>query len=138
MKEHILVTGGAGFIGSHIVDALIAKGYRVRIVDHLSHQAHPDGQPSYLNPQAEYIWGDLQDVALVEHALEGIEFVIHQAAALGIGQSMYDIRHFAAANVLGTATLLEGIIHHRRSIIRKLIVASSMAVYGEGAYQCPS
>lgn len=137
MQEHILVTGGAGFIGSHIVDALIEEGNRVRVIDHLSPQVHPDGPPTYLHPRAEYIWGDLHDAALVDKALDTINVVIHQAAAVGVGQSMYEIRRYVTANVLGTATLLEGIVNHRHSI-RKLLVASSMSVYGEGAYICPN
>lgn len=135
MEEQILVTGGAGFIGSYIVDALVSGGYRVRVVDHLSAQVHPKGIPDYLNFNAEYMWGDLQDPALVAKAIKGIDAVIHQAAAVGVGQSMYDIRHYTATNVLGTATLLEGIVENRYSI-HKLVVASSMSVYGEGAYRC--
>jgi dTDP-L-rhamnose 4-epimerase len=135
MGEHILVTGGAGFIGSYIVDALIEQGCRVRVIDLLAPQVHPDGPPGYLNSEAEYIWGDLQDEALVDRALDGIDVVIHQAAAVGVGQSMYAIRHYAAANVLGTATLLERITRRSRPL-QKLIVASSMSVYGDGAYLC--
>jgi dTDP-L-rhamnose 4-epimerase len=133
-KRNILVTGGAGFIGSHLVDALIARGHRVRILDVLSPQVHVTGEPPHLNRDAEFIRGDVCDAGVVEKALEGVEVVYHQAAEVGVGQSMYEIQKYVRANDLGTAVLLEALVK-RRSQIRKLIVASSMSIYGEGAYR---
>lgn len=134
MTKHILVTGGAGFIGSHLVDALVERGHRVRILDAVVPQVHVAGEPQYLNPAAEFIRGDVCDAALIEKALEGVEAVYHEAAEVGVGQSMYEIHRYVRANDLGTAVLLEALIK-RRSQIRKLIVASSMSIYGEGAYR---
>jgi len=130
----ILVTGGAGFIGSHLVDALVARGHRVRILDAVAPQVHVTGEPQYLNPEAEFIRGDVCDPAALDGAVEGVDVVYHQAAEVGVGQSMYEIRKFVRANDLGTAVLLEALVK-RRSQIRKLIVASSMSIYGEGAYR---
>src|SRR5262245_5559745 len=131
-KHQILVTGGAGFIGSHLVDALIARGHRVRVLDALSPQVHVMGEPAYLNQEAEFIHGDVCDARLVEDALDGVDVVYHEAAEVGVGQSMYEIQKFVRANDLGAAVLLEALVK-RRSQIRKLIVASSMSIYGEGA-----
>lgn len=134
---NILVTGGAGFIGSHLVDELIKRDHRVRILDALVSQVHEDGQPEHLNPAAEFIRGDVNDAGLVAKSLDGIEVVFHEAAEVGVGQSMYEVDRYVRANDLGTAVLLEQIIK-RRSQIKKLIVASSMSIYGEGAYNCGS
>jgi dTDP-L-rhamnose 4-epimerase len=133
--SNILVTGGAGFIGSHIVDALIERGHRVTVLDALVDQVHSDGGPQYVNPGAEFLQGDVCDAALVDRALEGVEVVYHKAAEVGVGQSMYEIARYVRANDLGTAVLLEAIVK-RRPQIRKLVVASSMSIYGEGAYAC--
>ena len=133
----ILVTGGAGFIGSHLVDALVAAGHRVRILDVLDPQVHEGQTPSYLNPQADYLWGDVRDRAALRKALAQIEVVFHQAAAVGVGQSMYQIERYVQANAVGTAMLLDVIVNDRLPI-KKLIVASSMSVYGEGRYRCAS
>lgn len=134
---NVLVTGGAGFIGSHLTDALVASGHRVRILDALVPQVHSDKAPDYLNPDAEFMRGDVCDSETVDRALEGIEVVYHQAAEVGVAQSMYEIQKYARANQLGTAVLLEAIIERRASIC-KLVVASSNTIYGEGAYHCPS
>ena len=137
-KANVLVTGGAGFIGSHLVDALVEQGYRVRVLDALVPQVHgEDAKPSYLNSAAEFIYGDVCDRQLVSDALEGIDVVFHEAAEVGVGQSMYEIERYVRANDLGTAVLLEAILA-RRPQIKKLIVASSMSIYGEGAYTCES
>jgi dTDP-L-rhamnose 4-epimerase len=132
---NILVTGGAGFIGSHLVDALIAKGHRVRILDSLVEQVHGDAVPPHLNQFAEFVRGDVCDPQVVANALDGIDVVYHQAAEVGVGQSMYEIVRYVKANDLGTAVLLEEMIK-RPEQFRKLVVASSMSIYGEGAYRC--
>ena len=135
-KANVLVTGGAGFIGSHLVDALVEHGHRVRVLDALVSQVHGENaQPEYLNPDAEFIQGDVCDRALVDKALDGIDVVFHEAAEVGVGQSMYEIERYVRANDLGTAVILEAILA-RRPQIKKLVVASSMSIYGEGAYKC--
>ncbi len=137
-KANVLVTGGAGFIGSHLVDALVEQGHNVRVLDALVPQVHgEDAKPSYLNSAAEFMQGDVCDKELVHDALEGIDVVFHEAAEVGVGQSMYEIERYVRANDLGTAVLLEAILA-RRPQIKKLIVASSMSIYGEGAYTCES
>ncbi|HEV8430622.1 MAG TPA: NAD-dependent epimerase/dehydratase family protein [Pyrinomonadaceae bacterium] len=132
---NILVTGGAGFIGSHIVDALIERGHRVRVLDALVEQVHGGAGPQHLNPNAEFLKGDVCDPELVDRALEGVDVVYHKAAEVGVGQSMYEIARYVKANDFGTAVLLEAIVK-RRPQIQKLVVASSMSIYGEGAYAC--
>jgi dTDP-L-rhamnose 4-epimerase len=134
-KLNVLVTGGAGFIGSHLVDALIAQGNRVRVLDALLPQVHGDGPPRYLHPAAEFIRGNVCDAELVHQSLEDIDVVYHEAAEVGVGQSMYEIVRYVRTNDLGTSILLEELVRRRKQI-RKLIVASSMSIYGEGAYQC--
>ncbi|HET9529639.1 MAG TPA: NAD-dependent epimerase/dehydratase family protein, partial [Blastocatellia bacterium] len=134
-RLNILVTGGAGFIGSHLVDALVGAGHRVRVFDLLVPQVHTAGGPLYLNPEAEFIRGDVCDTELLTRALDRIDVIYHEAAEVGVGQSMYEIQRYVRANDLGTAALLETLIP-RRETIRKLVVASSMSIYGEGAYHC--
>ncbi|HOE97120.1 MAG TPA: NAD-dependent epimerase/dehydratase family protein [Candidatus Sumerlaeota bacterium] len=138
--QHVLVTGGAGFIGSHIVDALLERGHRVRVLDSLDPQVHgpgADGPPAYLNPAVEFVRGDVRDADALDRALDGIEVVFHQAAAVGVAQSMYAIRAYTDTNVMGTATLLELIVGRHRDHVRKMVVASSMSIYGEGKYLDP-
>lgn len=127
----VLITGGAGFIGSHAADALLAAGYEVRLFDNLSPQVHGTQRkrPAYLNNEAELIVGDITDQLAVERALRGVDMVLHLAAAVGVGQSMYDIEPYVRTNELGTAVLLQAL--SRRSV-QRLVVASSMSVYGEG------
>jgi Nucleoside-diphosphate-sugar epimerases len=132
---NILVTGGAGFVGSHLADALIEKGHRVRILDSLVKQVHGGKIPAHLNKEAEFIRADVCDAEAVAKALEGIDAVYHQAAAVGVVQSMYEIPRFVEANDLGTAVLLDEIVK-RRDRIRKLVVASSMSIYGESTHFC--
>lgn len=133
----ILVTGGAGFIGSHIVDALIEEGHTVRVLDTLEPQVH--GQrttpPDYLNPKADFYHGSIDDPEILSKVLPGIDVLFHEAALVGVGQSMYDINRYVEGNSRATAFMLEYLIHHPELRPSKLIVASSMSIYGEGAYQ---
>src|SRR5258708_7219862 len=135
MSKNILVTGGAGFVGSHLVDALIAAGHRVRVLDSLTPQVHGEEVPSYLSSEAHLMRGDVRDADAVRRALEGAEIVFHLAAAVGVGQSMYEITHYMGTNTQGTAVLLQEML--ARSVrVEKLVVASSMSIYGEGRYLC--
>ena len=136
MTAQVLVTGGAGFVGSHLVDALLAAGHRVRILDSLEAQVHGGDKqaPDYLNPEAELVRGSVLDIDTVRRALEGIDVVFHQAALVGVGQSMYDIARYCQVNTGGAGVLLQQIVNQRERI-RKVIVASSMSIYGEGAYR---
>ena len=131
----VLVTGGAGFIGSHLVDALVEEGHDVRILDSLVEQVHGGKVPEHLNKDAEFIKGDVCDADAVSKALEDVEVVYHQAAEVGVGQSMYEIVRYVKANDLGTAVLLEEMIK-RPGQFKKIVVASSMSIYGEGVYKC--
>jgi dTDP-L-rhamnose 4-epimerase len=133
MSRRVLITGGAGFIGSHVADELIARGYKVRALDSLISQVHGDSRrPSYLAPEVELVVGDVRDPWAVRSALEGVEVVFHFAARVGVGQSMYEIMEYTSVNNVGTAVLLEGLIENP---VQRLIVASSMSVYGEGLYR---
>jgi dTDP-L-rhamnose 4-epimerase len=134
--RHVLVTGGAGFVGSHLVDALLARGDRVRILDNLDPQVHGPGRrpPPWLPPDAELQVGDMRDPAAVRRALEGVEVVFHLAAAVGVGQSMYRVADYTAANTMGTAHLLQALVEDRGAVER-VVVASSMSIYGEGRYR---
>src|SRR5919112_4834053 len=136
MSNQILITGGAGFIGSHLADALLSRGHRVRALDNLSPQVHgaDAARPDYLNEEVELVQGDVRDPDAVRRALKGIDVVYHLAAAVGVGQSMYEIAQYTAVNNLGTAVLLEALVARP---VARLIVASSMSLYGEGLYQCP-
>jgi dTDP-L-rhamnose 4-epimerase len=132
----ILVTGGGGFVGSHLVDALLGAGHEVRVLDNLYEEVHGKAakRPDYLNAGAELQIGDVRDRDAVRRALEGVEIVFHLAAIVGVGQSMYEMQRYVSANSLGAAVLLEEIVA-RRDRIRKMLVASSMSIYGEGAYR---
>ena len=136
-SSRILVTGGAGFIGSHLVDALVECGHPVRILDSIVPQVHGDKLPEHLNKDAEFVRADVCDANAVAKALDGIEVIYHQAAEVGVGQSMYEIVRYVKANDLGTAVLLEEVVK-RASQFKKIVVASSMSIYGEGAYKKPS
>jgi dTDP-L-rhamnose 4-epimerase len=134
-ERSVLVTGGAGFVGSHLVDALLARGDRVRIFDNLDPQVHGPARraPAWLSPEAELMVGDMRDADAVRRALDGVDTVFHLAAAVGVGQSMYQIADYTATNTLGTAHLLQALVDERREL-RRLVVASSMSIYGEGRY----
>ena len=133
----VLITGGAGFIGSHLADRLLADGHDVRAFDNLDPQVHlQGGRPEYLDPEVELQTGDVRDRDAVRRALEGMDAVVHFAAAVGVGQSMYEIERYTSVNAIGAAIVLEEAIE-RRDAIRKLLVASSMSIYGEGQYRNP-
>jgi len=132
----VLVTGGAGFIGMHLVDALLAEGERVRVLDNLDPLAHPSGEPpAHFPAEAELVVGDLRDRAAVDGVLGGVDRVFHLGGVVGNGESMVHVRKAVDVNCGGTATLLEAAIE-RRDTVRRVVVASSMVVYGEGAYRC--
>jgi dTDP-L-rhamnose 4-epimerase len=139
--KRILVTGGAGFIGSHLVDALVSQGHAVRVLDSLDPQVHgvaagPVSIAGHVDSGAvEFIHGDVRDASIVSSAIDGIDLVSHQAAAVGVGQSMYRIADYVRANCEGTGVLLQAIIERARPVER-LVVASSMSIYGEGQYRC--
>ena len=134
--RQILVTGGAGYIGSHLVDALVARQYRVTVLDNLEPQVHRSGSwPSYANPQARYVQGDVRDRSVLEPLVVASDAVVHFAAAVSVGQSMYQIDRYVDANTRGTALLLDVLVNAKHDV-RKVIVASSIGVYGEGAYRC--
>ena len=128
-----LVTGGAGLIGSHIVDLLVREGWKVRVLDNLEPNTHKRGKPNWINPNAEFIEGDMRDRETITAALEKIDIVFHQAA---YGGYMPEISKYVHVNSLGTAQMLE-VIRERSLPIQKIIVASSQAVYSEGAGSCP-
>lgn len=134
MAKRVLITGGAGFIGSHVADELLRHGYAVRALDCLSPQVHGqrEGRPDYLDPEVELIVGDLRDRELVRRVLRDVDAVYHLAAKVGVGQSMYQIAEYTAANNLATAILMEEIIDRR---VERVVVASSMSIYGEGLYR---
>lgn len=131
MSEQVLITGGAGFIGSHLADALLARGHRVRALDNLTSQVHGPGclAPEHLSREVEVRVGDVRDPVAVRKALVGVDSVVHLAAAVGVGQSMYELQHYLSTNGVGTGVLLEALLERP---VRRLVVASSMSVYGEG------
>src|SRR4051812_21904011 len=135
MKK-ILITGGAGFIGSHLADELLREGYEVRVLDSLSSQVHgPNGKrPGYLDPEVELVVGDVRDESALKNSLRGIDAVFHFAAMVGVGQSMYEVTKYTSVNNEGTATLLQALIEKP---VERLVVASSMSLYGEGLYRTP-
>jgi dTDP-L-rhamnose 4-epimerase len=132
----ILVTGGAGYIGSHLVDGLVAREYRVTVLDNLVPQVHRSGTwPSYANPKATYVRGDVRDRAVFEPLVLDADAVVHFAAAVSVGQSMYQVDRYVDVNTRGTALLLDILVNAKHHV-EKVIVASSIGVYGEGAYHC--
>ncbi len=135
--KKILVTGGAGFIGSFIVDELVARGHEVVIFDNLDAQVHGGKKPPYLNKKAKFVLGDVQELDAIKKVLhaEKPEVIYHEAAAVGVGQSMYEIRRYVSVNDIGAANLLQAVLESNLPI-KKLIVASSMSIYGEGRYSC--
>ena len=132
----VLVTGGAGYIGSHLVDALVTREYEVTILDSLEPQVHRSGTwPSYANPRARYVQGDVRNREVFEPLVVEADAVVHFAAAVSVGQSMYQVDRYVDVNTRGTALLLD-ILVNRKHHVEKVLVASSIGVYGEGAYRC--
>ena len=130
--EHVLITGGAGFIGRFIADELLRRGNKVRVLDSLIEQVHGETDGSkMLNPEAELVRGDVRDKAAVAQALKGVDSIIHLAAEVGVGQSMYEVERYTSTNDVGTAVLFEALIADRK---RRVVTASSMSIYGEGLY----
>jgi dTDP-L-rhamnose 4-epimerase len=136
-SERILVTGGAGFIGSFLVDLLVEQGENVTILDSLDPQVHPHGKPEHLNPHAEFIQGNILDRDLFTSLIARSDLIYHLASAVGVGQSQYQIDHYVDTNTHGTARLLD-ILVNQKNPVRKVIVAASMTSYGEGLYEAPS
>ncbi len=138
MSRHVLVTGGAGFVGSHLVDALVERGDRVRVLDNLDPQVHgPERKPpAWLSSAAELVRGDVRDRGIWARVLDDVDVVYHLAAAVGVGQSMYQVADYTETNTQGTANLLQALVD-RGSPLDRLVVASSMSIYGEGRYRRP-
>jgi len=132
----VLVTGGAGYIGSHLVDRLVAREYVVTVLDSLEPQVHRTGTwPSYANPRAAYVRGDVRDRAALEPLVLAADAVVHFGAAVSVGQSMYQVDRYVDVNTRGTALLLDILVNAKHHV-EKVVVASSIGVYGEGAYRC--
>lgn len=134
--KKVLITGGAGFVGSHTADALLEAGHEVRIFDNLTSQVHRAGLFSYIPKGAEFVLGDMRNLAQVRKAVQDVDVIFHLAAAVGVGQSMYQIADYTATNNLGTANLFQAILD-TGSRLDKIVVASSMSIYGEGKCLCP-
>ena len=129
-----LVTGGAGFIGSHLVRTLLARGDEVVVLDSLESQVHGDTEVE-VPEGVDLVVGDVGDVGAADRALEGVDQVVHLAAAVGVGQSMYEIARYTELNTMATARFLERLVE-ARPLVQRLVVASSMSIYGEGEYEC--
>jgi len=132
----VLVTGGAGYIGSHLVDELVERGYNVTVLDNLEPQVHRSGAwPSYANAKATYVKGDVRDRGVFEPLVLASQAVVHFGAAVSVGQSMYQVDRYVDVNTRGTALLLDILVNTKHKV-EKVLVASSIGVYGEGAYVC--
>ena len=135
MSKQILITGGAGFVGSHLADGLLNAGHTVRVLDCLTPQVHGNSIPDYLSRDVELVIGDVRDPDAIRKALANVDVVYHFAAAVGVGQSMYEISRYMSINTQGTAELLQAMLDLRHTP-EKLVVASSMSIYGEGSDVC--
>ncbi len=140
MSNKVLVIGGAGFIGSHLVDSLVKAGHSVRVFDNLETQVHghireQQKWPAYASPEAEYVLGDVRDLDGLGKAIEDVDIIYHFAAVTGVGQSAYQIAKYTDVNIQGTANLLDNLLR-RNNHVEKIILASSRAIYGEGLYHC--
>ncbi len=133
--SRVLITGGAGFIGSHVAESLLAAGHEVRVYDRLVEQVHGHHGPRYVPTEAEFVLGDMRDSAALRKALRGVDAIVHHAAEVGVGQSMYQISRYVDGNTSGTGVLLELLANEEHRVTR-IVVASSMSVYGEGSYRC--
>lgn len=135
-RRSVLITGGAGFVGSHVADELLGHGYRVRVLDNLTAQVHGEAAdfPDYLDRRVERLRGDVRNRDALDEALRGVDVVLHLAAVVGVAQSMSEIERYVDVNTRGTAQLLEALA---RSRVARLVVASSMSIYGEGLYRLP-
>lgn len=142
-KGKVLITGGAGFIGSHMADVFLAQGFEVRVLDCLvpqvyhAQQLDANGWPVYLNADVERMYGNVLDIDTVRHALQGIDYVVHMAASVGVGQSMTNILDYTRNNEVGAAVLLQ-VLSERKHTVRRMAVASSISIYGEGSARRPS
>ncbi|RKZ04805.1 nucleoside-diphosphate-sugar epimerase [Candidatus Fermentibacteria bacterium] len=139
MGKKVLITGGAGFIGSHLGDLFLSRGYEVTAYDNLDKQVHGENpeRPAYLNREIELVVGDVRDADLFSRTLKQADILVHFAAAVGVGQSMYEITRYTSINTMGAAVVLEQAVQ-QKDHIEKMLVASSMSIYGEGLYICPS
>ena len=135
MNKTVLVTGGAGFIGSFLVDALVQRGHEVTVFDNFEPQVHGGKRPDYLNKDARYVEGSVTDLAAFKKVALHAEVIFHEAAMVGVGQSQYQVRRYTEANVMGTANLLDLLANHKHCC-EKLVVAASMSSYGEGLCKC--
>lgn len=133
--KNILVTGGAGFIGSFLVDLLLEKDYKVRILDNLEDQVHHGQKPAYLNRKAEFIRSDVRNTSDIKKAIKRVDAIFHLASAVGVGQSNYQIKKYVDSNILGTANILDFLVNDKHQV-KKFITISSMTGYGEGNYIC--
>ncbi len=133
--KNVLIIGGCGFVGSHTADALLKEGHTVTVFDNLDKQVHSSGIPEHLSPDVEFVKGDVRDLDALRTIVVQADAIYHFGAAVGVGQSMYEIADYCATNIQGTANLLQAILD-TRSMPEKLIVASSMSIYGEGRYVC--
>ncbi len=134
----ILVTGGAGFIGSHTIDLLLEKGYGITVLDNLESQVHQKKKPEYLNESVKFVFGDIANKDVWKKVLSNVDAVIHLASMVGVGQSMYQPVRYLTTNTIGTANMFEVLLEDKeiRKKVQKIIVASSKSIYGEGSYQC--
>lgn len=135
--ENVLVTGGCGFIGSHTVDLLVEKGYNVTVLDNLEPQVHgaQAKKPAYFNKSATFVQGDVRNHKIMKEVIVDVDAIIHLAAMVGVGQSMYDIERYIDSNTKGSAAMLDLVVNEKNKV-KKLVVASSMSIYGEGKYYC--